>query len=209
MTARRRRSQDEINLMLHGSTRRRMYEVNFLVNDQQRQDDDLANWKNTAVNAFGYAAYGGIRNSTPASGSTIGGAWQTLNLFDTEIITVPRGITQDLANNGLIFEQKGVYVLSVALDFEHNSSNQGRTTHIRIWNATDGVAASGEYVLGVGRNAEASGVSLPILVEVDATGVNDLYQVQIGNGDTISSVVWVVQNMSAWSVGEYRGILPG
>ncbi len=157
----------------------------------------------TAAEVFTYAGYGGIQQSSPnVAGSNIGAAWQVLTSFDAATLITPVGVTQDVANNGLRFDHPGVWVLVVALAFEHNSSNSGRITYVRTYNATKDTGGSG-VVIGTGRNAEATNFGASLLFELGVAEVGDLLQLQIGNGDSYTNVDWDALAFSTFHVGVY------
>ena len=115
-------------------------------------------------------------------------------------------MTIDLVNNQFSIDREGVFTLFLGFTFEHNSSNSGRLTNVRLFNVTDGTQIN-SIILATGRNAEASSFQQQVLLEIGPASVSDQLRFEIGDGDTYSSVVWDQTNMSVYSVGEWRGVV--
>ncbi len=158
-----------------------------------------------ALAAFVGIGYGGMFSNAQRAAPNLGGGWQIIE-FDTLSVAVPAGVTLDLVNNQFSIDREGVFVLFLGFTFEHNSSNSGRLTNVRLFNVTDNTEIN-RIILATGRNAEASSFQQQVLVEIGPVSVSDQLRFEIGNGDTYSSVQWDQTNMSAYSVGEWRGVL--
>lgn len=87
------------------------------------------------------------------------------------------------------FEIPGLYAITFNLAFEHNSSNSGRTTNIRLWNNTTSESA-GVYPVGTGRNSEITNASIAFLANITVQDVinRNNFRFQIGGGDSYSQV---------------------
>ena len=146
----------------------------------------LVDWEE-CVPAIGY---GSMNLGTPgASFPNLGAAYQDITVFDT-VGDGPVGATVNTTTGQFSFLEQGIWQLSISVSFEHNSTNNGRTTNVRLWNVTKG-AASNSFIIGTGRNAEASNasISLSVVVQNPSTReTGDLFVWQIGGGDTYSSV---------------------
>lgn len=164
--------------------------------------------KTDALAVFAFAAYGGMIVDTDAAFSNLGGSYQVIDVFDEVYPATPRGVTVSLPASTLAFENDGVYAFAITGTFEHNSSNQGRTTNIRVWNVTDGAQLGAPWVIGTGRNAEATPIAFVGLTEIVESNKNKEFRLEIGGGDTYSSVSFNALVFQVWNVGEWREPLP-
>lgn len=162
---------------------------------------------NEALNAFAFAAYGAMNIATPQAFPSLGGAWQPIDNYDANVIAVPRTITTDLAAGTISFSIEGVYFVSFTLIFEHNSSNSGRLTNLRFFNVTDGVQVGTDFTVGTGRNAESTSITVASPIEIDPTNVGDAVRIEIGNGDTYTSMQLDSVLYGVIGAGEFRGTL--
>ena len=156
-----------------------------------------------SLNVWVAGAYGGIVQDSPVGLPDLGVPWVTL-LADTPMITAPRGIIQDVAQNGLIFNFTGVYSVAVSFTITHIEAQAGREIEIRLYNATKAVGTEGT-IIGIGRNQSATNFATTILAEIPQSEVGDLWQAQIGNGDAVLGVEERSFNFMASQVSEYRG----
>jgi len=161
-------------------------------------------WVYLGANHSVVAGYGGIRTTTPAALSDINATWQTIP-FDTEMLTIPRGIVQDIANNGLGLSIAGVYNFNVNLDVKHNLLNAGRIMQFRLYNPTTGNGGVPSK-FGTGSDVEHTSISMPgVLLELLASEEGDVLQVQVSSStDTYSTVSIETGHMSASMVSERR-----
>lgn len=150
-----------------------------------------------------FAAYGGINQSVPVGLPDLGIGWTTL-LANNDILATPRGITQDSAQNGIIFNITGVFSVAVSFTITHTEDQGGREIEIRLYNATKAVGTE-STTIGIGRNQSATNFSTTILTEIPSSELGDLWQAQIGNGDAITTVEEVSFAFSAIHVSEYGG----
>ena len=157
---------------------------------------------------FVFASYGGIQS--PAGDSAfqdLGAGRAKLDFLTQASIANPLRINQDLANAGLEVTEPGVYLLTASMSFSHDSSNSGRKTHVELFNEVSGQPLGGGFVVGTGRNSEATNVSVSVPFEVSPAAAVDgnLLVLRIGNGDTYSSVVFTSASFSLHSIGLYSG----
>lgn len=133
---------------------------------------------------LGLLQYGAIEQNVDAALTDIGLAYQVLPT-NNSLLSAPRGIVQDSANDGLRFSHPGVYRMSMTLTIEHNiSASVARYFNIRLYNATDATAEGSGLIVGVGRSDEVSTFSVSWLTEVTESDVGDLFQMEIGNAAT-------------------------
>lgn len=170
---------------------------------------DVVNIYQWVIDNFSVPGYGGLRLSTPdTAGADLTAAWRKINEFDAVMFNTPRGITQDLANDGLVIDVYGIWVFGLYLSFEHNESNSGREFYIRLYDETDNVPVgngSGTLV-GVSRNQPATNFSYSLPIEIPESLVGHRLIIQVGNGDTLSSIVWSDLEFALHHVSQYLGV---
>jgi hypothetical protein len=153
--------------------------------------------------AFVSAGYGGVVQSVSVGISDMGAGYQTLPA-DTVALTTPENVVQDVSGNGLRFSEAGIWHIDVSFSVSHDELNAGRAFEARLYNATDVVAAEG-VPIGVGRNQGVTNFSTGLIVEITPEAINDLFTMQIGGGDTFSSVTLEGYRFSTHHVSEYQG----
>lgn len=145
-------------------------------------------WVNVDSNNSVLAIYGGIRQSLEPALSDIGATWQTIP-FDTAALTNPVGITQDFANDKLIFPYKGIYRLALNVALSHNELNAGREVQITFYSPSN-AARSTPVSFGTGRNVGTTNISASLLFEVPSSSTGNDIQLQINSvADTYLTVV--------------------
>ena len=156
-----------------------------------------------SLEIFGFAAYGGMMMSASTVFSDLGAAWQDVTVYDAEILT-PRGMTFDPATDRFTFTYPGVYLLSTSFTFRHNELNAGRETSVRFYDHT---SASGlpSVAIGTARNVDVSSYANTSVLQITSDMVGNEFGIQIGNGDTYSSVVFLEARISACAAGEWQG----
>ena len=130
--------------------------------------------------------YGGIRLSAPVGFPDIGAGWQTLPA-DAVTTSAPADVVQDPASNSVSVLRAGTWRADIALAFAFTDVNSGRSTNLRIVNLTT-LSAGGSVILGVGRNAAAANYSVGLMVDIGKEEIGDQFAIQIGGGDTFTSV---------------------
>lgn len=146
--------------------------------------------------------YGGIRLSTPTAFPDLGADWQTL-IADAGTLSAPYGVTQDFANNAIIFERPGVWNVSITASITHDEVNNSRQTSARIYNTITG-GATGALILGVGRNTSATNIAATVLAEIPEAAVGQPFVTQLGGGDVFSAVTLTGYAFNASCVSEWR-----
>ena len=138
---------------------------------------------------YALKGYGGISKTTDTNYGTVGsGAWTTIDNWDSAMIFSPVGVVQDVAASGLRVDTQGIYKITGTVAISFTGTNQGRVFGVRLWNDTKGTAGRTlEYF--VGRNQEGVNISQgALLVEIGASEVGNLFQLQIaGVGDSFSN----------------------
>jgi len=103
--------------------------------------ENVEEFKQNSVEIFVAAGYGGMgMNSTQAIGTVLVDVWEKIGGFDLPLI-VPRGITYDFLNDGLIFGSEGVWQISFKITTTFTEVNNGRRLQVRFWNFTKGTTS--------------------------------------------------------------------
>ncbi len=130
------------------------------------------------------SAYGSVIQEATISNFNIGAGWTTLP-FDT-LTTSPRGISFNTTNNTFQFENAGAWRISTGFNLSgHNSSNQGRTTNIRLWNVADS-AEAGRISIGIGRNVEDTQINVSNIWNITEDNLNEEYRFEVGGGSSVT-----------------------
>lgn len=155
-----------------------------------------------------YSAYGALSlTSPPVSFNDIDSSWQTVDVFDTDSVITPKGINTDLSSNSLSVENDSTYELVFICSINHNSSNSGRTINIRLFDLDTNEPLANQFPVGVGRNVEDTTVTAIFPFEVTEENRNQRLSVQIGGGDTLTSVEFSSASYQIFGIGEFKGDL--
>ncbi|MDB4312061.1 hypothetical protein N9937_01395 [bacterium] len=177
------------------------------LNDTTAECHDQYATEAASLATFALAGYGGIIQNAPVAIPDISGSWELFDGWDAASLTTPRYITQDFASNGIRFDRTGVFSISIKISIAHDSGNAGRVVYLRFYDGTVGAPGASTFVFGVGRNVEYTNLTIPgALFEVPSNMVGNLIQLQIGGGDTFSSVQSVGASFEAFSVSEAQGL---
>ena len=147
----------------------------------------------------GFPGRGAMEMSTPTAGADIGIGWNVLDYFDA-VSLQPYGVTLDTTNGLWRLDFTGLWQQVIALQFSHNNSNSGRTTNLRIWNVTE-ASEVGRVAIGVARNVEDTMANLTALFDITSVQVNDVLRLEIGGGDTITTVQYNDMRVSSVQLG--------
>ncbi len=138
--------------------------------------------------AFQPGGYGGLNQT----GSVILGdgvldtGWDTYPWTGASVNNLVN-VVQDPANNRFQINREGVWTFSVTVNIGFTSSNLGRYTTIRLYDETDGVAFE-TIPLYAGRDQEGALGVLSAILDVLPSRVGNWFRIEIGGGDTFTSV---------------------
>ncbi len=149
------------------------------------------------------AGYGGV-TQTPAVGIPDLGIWFDVLPANAGVISVPRFLTQDFANDGLVLDIEGIWNVSISFSLVHNESNSGRQIVVQLYNSTTATVV-GDVVLPIARNQPGTYFSVSILAEVANANIGDLFVVRVGGGDAVTAVTLQRYTFSANHVSEWKG----
>ncbi len=178
----------------------------YTVSELRRIEDALAQYIRTevALRAFSFAAYGGLVISQQRPFPDLGAGWEPITAYDASLIEPPKGIFVDQANGTLAVENPGVYLLTATVIFDHNETQQGRLTNLRLFdpfNAETGAS----FRVPTGRNTVATQISLAAPINFDENAVGNVFRLELGGGDTYTTVEMNSVLFGLSGVGEYRG----
>lgn len=191
--------------------------ITGLVASQDAQDQNLVSHINdlnphpqyledtVAKDTFTAAGYGNIQRLNDLAMGTIGGGWHELD-FEGSRIAQSKNVTQDFPNNGMVINQEGIWAVSFIITLSFTEVNAGRRLKVRLYNATELVAAEG-LTFGVGRNQGVVTLSGSIILDVPAGSVGDLFTVEVGGADTFDAVNLESAEYNLYSVGLFPGAL--
>lgn len=182
-----------------------------LVDRVNLNESNLEWMYNLFLDVFVIVVKGGVRMTSPTPFADLGVGWQTLDLFDEEIIT-PTGITMDLGTNTFTVNDASEILFQISGAFSHNSLNDGRETFVRLYNVTKGTGGNG-IPLGTGRNVEITSLAASTAFTVVADGaqansVGDVFRVEIGGGAIYSAVEFETFSLTLTSIGPWLGARP-
>lgn len=176
--------------------------------------DDIYVLANFMLDNYVAAGYGGIgqdaaTNPLPDIGA---GAWIDFTGFDIPLVA-PKAVSYDFANDGLQFNEEGIWYVSIKLALQHNELNAGRQIALRFDNRTTNTPGTVEFRYGVGRNTDVTNITLGVFFEVEnaavVTGVaqalGDTIGLEIGGGSAFSLIDCIGAIYEVHHISEYKG----
>lgn len=147
----------------------------------------LTNNRVDASNTFVAAGYGGIALTSTTALSNINTTWQKIP-FNTSLVTTPKDVTHDLANDGLEFDKPGLWAVDVKVTISFDEAVAGRRLKVRAYNETDGAPEGIEYPFYVGRNQGGINIVVPTFVEISSGEIEERIVIQVAStSDTFTS----------------------
>lgn len=132
------------------------------------------------------AGYGGL-NQSVATAITLTSGWTTVPA-DQALLSTPRLVEQQIASDGVVLEQGGIWMWSVNLLVAHDVLASGRTMGIRLFNVTDSVVIA-TFDYAIAQNQPATNINTVLPVEIPDTDTGDLLVLQLSAlADTFSAV---------------------
>jgi len=166
--------------------------------------DSLGTLLRLTPTTFVVAAYGGIEQTGAPAMADIDSTFQTI-AFDAAALTNPKGVTQDFANDALIFDFQGIWRVTALLTISWNDANSGRELEVRFFNA-DTATAGPSTTYFAGRNQDGINIPVSFLAEIPEDVVGDKFELQIGSvTDTFTGVTLEDANYDTNHVSEFVG----
>jgi hypothetical protein len=142
---------------------------------------------------FTQAGYGGIKTTALVVIGTIDSTFQSLTGFDTVLITTPKNVVQDLANDSLGLSLDTEWELHANITLTFDSDIVDRTLQLRFYNDTQSTVVASLYSYIIVSGQTTLDISVSSLLDAGIT-VGDKIQVQLGTaGDTF----WNTDNISS------------
>ena len=139
------------------------------------------------IGLFAEIGYGGIENLGGASLSDIDATAQVIPSVEGSV-TFPQIVTQDSANDALIFTESGIYTITVGVSLEFLGVNSARHFQLELYNVTD-VSIIRSSNVPIGRNTEGSTTTHSFIVEVGAVQIDKSIVIRlISAADTFTVV---------------------
>jgi hypothetical protein len=127
------------------------------------------------------AGYGSIGvDGATALASPINSTPQTLTGFDVELITSPRGVTQDLGTNSLALLVKGVWTLmvKVSLTFDEDIAKE-RSISFQLQNIDAPIPSPTIFRHSVPKSAASKTMTIALPFDVGSASVGDKFVIQV------------------------------
>lgn len=140
------------------------------------------------IGLFAEVGYGGIENFSSPSLSDIDATPQVIPATQGAV-TFPQLVTQDFANDALIFLEAGIFTVAVGMSLEFLGVNSARHYQLEIYNVTDDTVLISSNV-PVGRNQEGNTTQHSFLLEVNAVATDKSFVIRIVSAaDTFTAVI--------------------
>lgn len=159
----------------------------------------------TAIVELRVAAQGSMYLATPEAGSDITGAFQIIDHYDTIGMTA-RGCTLNTSTGEFTLGVVGSWLMLIRVNLTHNESNSGRETFIRLFNVSESTA-SASAPIAIGRNTPGTSDTPVLAFDFVASQIGDTYRVEIGGGDTLTTVTWEAANVVLSYQGELGSLV--
>lgn len=168
--------------------------------------DDIYRLTEFVLDNYVAAGYGGIGQNDPTNllPDIPAGGWIDFTGFDIPLVT-PKAVGYHFAEDGVSFDETGIWYVSVKLALEHNELNAGRTISLRTDNRTTGVPSTISFNYGVGRNVGVSNLSLGVFFEVAEDTIGQIIGLEVGGGDAFSLVDCIGAIYEVHHISEYKG----
>ncbi len=130
-----------------------------------------------ALDIFVAAGYGGVRQTGTPALPPIDLTPQILPA-NAGVVTTPKALTQDFANDGIILGFTGVWMLQIILAIDHDDVNTGREMELQLFDVTDATVILSTPVF-IGRNQPGTNFSVSLMVEISTGSLDDLFVVRL------------------------------
>ncbi|GAG21606.1 unnamed protein product, partial [marine sediment metagenome] len=97
--------------------------------------------------------------------------WTTITYPDTISAAGPRGATVNLTNDSVAFNIPSEWQVSITFNTTFNELNASRRFELRMFNITKAEAVAVDWVIGVGRNTDATNFSTTLIFNIDSDEV--------------------------------------
>ena len=166
--------------------------------------DDIYTIADFLINNLVAAGYGSIGLDAISPLADINATWQQVPM--DVVLVVPKAVSYDLPNEGMIFESEGIWRINAKVALEFVEAQASRRMQLRLFNLTTGAPSGTVFTYGVGRNTDAVNLNLSVMITIPSDRVGDTFQLQIAS--STSTFTGVVNTGNTWDVNhvsEYKG----
>ena len=157
---------------------------------------------------FVLAGYGGIGVDSTEIIGTVDSTFKTLTGFDVDLISTPKGVVYDKANNGIKLNEVGIWEFTIKVSLTFLELNAGRQIQLRAYNGTTSQPGVLTFNFFVGRNQSGVNLAATIAVEVFEETVGDLIQLQVGSvADSFASTENIGTVYQVKHISEFKGTI--
>jgi hypothetical protein len=150
------------------------------------------------------AGYGQIGLDAVTPLANIGATYQQLP-FDVELITDPRGVVYNLAGDGMLLTEEGVWSFFAKVSLEFLEAQAGRRIQLSLWDTTNNIAIGPEFNFSIGRNTDGANLSFQIMFDITALAATPIGLAVRSTTDTFTGVSAIGSIFGVNYQSEYRG----
>ena len=152
------------------------------------------------------AGYGQIGLDAVTPLADIGTAWQQLP-FDVELLTEPRAVTYNLAGDGMLLTEQGVWSFFAKVALEFTEAQAGRRIQLSLWDTNTNTPVGPIFNFSIGRNTDGVNLSFQIMFDVTAVSSSPLGLAVASSTDTYTGVTGIGSIFGVNYQSEYKGDL--
>ena len=168
--------------------------------------DDIYDLGTIVGQLYQIAGYGQIGLDAVTPLADIGVAWQQLP-FDVELITNPRAVIYNLAGDGMLLTEEGVWSFFAKVALEFTESQAGRRIQLTLWDTNTNTPVGPIFNFSIGRNTDGVNLSFQIMFDVTAVSGTPLGLAVASSTDTYTGVTAIGSIFGVNYQSEYKGDL--
>ena len=166
--------------------------------------DDIYVLAARVIELYQPAGYGQIGLDAVTPLANIGTAYQQLP-FDVELITDPRAVVYNLAGDGMLLTEPGVWSFFAKVSIEFLEAQAGRRLQLSLWNTTTNTPVGDEFNFSVGRNTDGANLNFQIMYDVEEAFAAPLGLAVRSTTDTFTGVNAIGSIFGVNYQSEYKG----
>lgn len=169
--------------------------------------DDIYRLAAILVTLYQVAGYGQIGLDAVTPLANIDANYQQLP-FDVELIADPRFVLYNLAGDGMLPTEPGVWYFFAKVSLEFVELNAGRRLELSLWNTTDNVAIGPTFNFSIGRNTDGANLNFSIMFELTEADLAAAYPIGLAvrsATDTFTGVQAIGSIFGVANQAQYSG----
>jgi len=166
--------------------------------------DDIYRLFGFLLDNFAVAGYGQIGLDAVTPLANINATWQQLP-FDVELIAQPRGVTYNIAGDGMALDVAGVWEFFAKVSLEFTDTNDGRRMELTLWDTVNNVPIGPLFNFSIGRNTDGANLNFQIMFDVADGFVEPLGLAVRSQSDTFTGVSAIGSIYGVSYQSEYKG----